>query len=149
MNEIKLSAIDNLIKLSLELLNASQGAFLSADEETKTLKFEVVSLKHGTAEALRRISDRLIGNTVAYGVGLTGKAAELRQAQFATRIDNADMSHVGGDGTPNAVMAVPVVVADRLLGVLTAVRFDRELAFSEEDVRRYSMAAKVASGIIE
>ena len=148
MEESKSRAIKSLIEMSLELLNASQGAFLVADAAAAQLKFEVVAVKHGTAEPLKRVSEKLMGEIVAFGVGITGKAAATRSVQFGSRNAGADLLHVRGDGTPNAVMAVPVLSEDRLLGVMTAVCFDRELSFSSEAARQYSLAAEVAAGML-
>lgn len=137
-----------LVELSLELMNATQGAFLSADDASKMLRFDVVAVKHGTADALKRISEKLIGGIVAYGEGLTGKAASTRTVQFSTRSSDDSFSHVRGDGEPNAVLAVPVIRGDRLFGVLTAVCFDRELSFSDEAARQYQLAACAVSKIL-
>ncbi len=146
-SEIK-DAITCLVELSLELMNATQGAFLSADDVSKMLRFDVVAVKHGTADALKRISEKLVGETVAYGVGLTGKAASTRTIQFSTRSSGDSFSHVRGDGEPNAVLAVPVIRGNQLLGVLTAVCFDRELSFSDEAARQYQLASRVVSKIL-
>ena len=148
MKENTKSGLEALIRLSLELVNASQGAFLEADDDSKTLRFAAVAVKHGTAEMLRRVSERLVGESVAYGEGVTGRAAATRIPQFASRSAGADMSSVRGDGVPNAVMAIPVFDGDRLLGVMTAVCFDRDLAFSDDALRQYGLAATVAATLL-
>lgn len=149
MDENKKSALSSLIKLSLELLNATQGAFLSADDGAKALKFEVVAVRHGTAEILGQMSNRLVGQVTPYGDGVTGRAAITQKPQVATRSEDGDMVHVRGDGIPNAVVAVPVVSEGELLGVLTAVCFDSDLSFSNEVLRQYQMAAVVAAVLLK
>ena len=149
MDENKKSALESLIKLSLELLNASQGAFLSANEGAKVLNFEVVIVRHGTAEILMRMSNKLVGKVTPYGEGVTGRAAITQKPQVAMRSEGGDMAHVKGDGIPNAVVAVPVVSNGELLGVLTAVCFDSDLSFSNEALRQYQMAAAVASVLLK
>jgi len=148
MDERARKAVDNLLQMALELANATQGAFLEADPAEKLLRFSVVSVRPGTAESLKRVSARLLGETVAYGQGVTGLAAITQRPQFSARSTGGDLSHVGGDGTPNAVLAVPVLEGDRLLGVLTAVCFDRELKFTAESVRPYVQAASVTATIL-
>ena len=148
MDERKRTAIDSVLQMALELANATQGAFLEANPTESLLRFSVVSVRQGTAESLKTVSERLIGETVAYGQGVTGLAAVTRKPQFSARSSGGDLSHVGGDGTPNAVLAVPVLEADRLLGVLTAVCFDRELKFSSDAVRPYALAATAVASIL-
>lgn len=148
MDSCKSKAIESVIRLSLELLNATQGAFLSADTSSLTLRFDVVAIRHGVSELLEQTSKKLLGGTVAFGDGVTGRAAITKKAQFSTRNSGGDMSHVVGDGTPNAVVAVPVMKGDRLLGVLTAVCFDGDLEFTGDSARQYQLAATVVAELV-
>lgn len=148
MTPEKKKAIENLISLSLSVVRGSQGAFLSVDSASNRLSFEVIAVCPGLLPILGAISERLVGKSVPIGEGVTGRAAATREAQLATSADGAEFSRVDGDGRPNAVLAVPVIKGEDLLGVLTAVSFDKEHEFSSTAKGTYTVAAQIAAEII-
>ena len=148
MTSEKKKAIENLLALSLSVVRGSQGAFLSADNVNGRLTFDAVAVCPGLSPILDAISARLLGKSVSRGEGVTGRAASTREAQLAANVDEAKFSRVDGDGKPDAVLAVPVIKGEELLGVLTAVSFDREHEFSAAAKDTYTMAAQIAAEII-
>ncbi len=148
MDASKRHAVESLIKLALELTNASQGSLLLSDASSALLRFEVVAVRDGAAAILVQTSQKLLGQVVRFGEGATGMAAESCRPQLATRSGGDNMSHVRGDGVPNAVLAVPVIKDGTLLGVLTAVCFDADLEFSEDSARQYQLAAAVVAELL-
>ena len=144
----KKKAIENLLALSLSVVRGSQGAFLSVDKGNNLLRFEVVAVCPGLLPIVDSISEQLVGKTVPVGDGVTGRAAATREVQMATFADGEAFSRVDGDGKPNAVLAAPVLKGDELLGVVTAVCFDREHEFADTAKDTYVMAARIAAEIL-
>lgn len=145
--EGKRHAIECLLRVGLNLLQASQGAYLSADTCGKALRFDVVAVKDGMSNLLSVLSRRLQGKVVLFGQGVTGRAAAERRGLFASRLESADMAQVQGDGIPNAVLAVPVLRNGVAIGVLTAVCFDQEKTFNESSLANYTLLAEGIAGI--
>ena len=146
--EGKKHAIDCLMRVGLNLLQASQGAYLSADDSGKALRFDVMAVKDGMSSLLDILSRRLQGKIVPFGLGVTGRAAAEKRGLYASRLESADMSQVQGDGVPNAVLAVPVVKNNATVGVLTAVCFDQEKTFNETSLANYTLLAEGIAGIV-
>ena len=134
--------------MGLNLLQASQGAYLSADFSGKALRFDVVAVKDGMSSLLSVLSRRLQGKVVPFGQGVTGRAAEERRGLYASRLESSDMAQVHGDGVPNAVLAVPVVKNGSTVGVLTAVCFDQEKTFNETALANYALLAEGIAEIV-
>lgn len=146
--EGKKHAIECLMRVGLNLLQASQGAYLSADATGKALRFDVVAVKDGMSNLLSILSRRLQGKVVPFGQGVTGRAAAEKRGLYASRLESADMAQVQGDGVPNAVLAVPVVKNNVTVGVLTAVCFDQEKTFNEMSLANYALLAEGLAGIV-
>ena len=146
--EGKKHAIECLMRVGLNLLQASQGTYLSADASGKALRFDVVAVKDGMSNLLSILSRRLQGKVVPFGQGVTGRAAVEKRGLYASRLESVDMAQVQGDGVPNAVLAVPVVKNDATVGVLTAVCFDQEKTFNETSLANYTLLAEGIAGIV-
>lgn len=145
---INIKAMENLLKIGLEMIHASQGAFLSIDAEHQCLTFEVVALRNGLLPVLGEISGKLLGQHLKIGDGIVGRAASLSAKQVASRNKCDALTHISGDGYPNAVMAIPVFKDGEIAGVLSAVLFDRDKYFTEEDACKYELLSIVASELI-
>ena len=148
MTQEKKKAIENLLFLSLSVVSGSQGAFLSVDKDRNLLRFEAVAVCAGLLPIIDTISERLVGKSVPIGEGVTGRAAATREVQFATSADGSIFSRVDGDGKPNAVLAVPVLKGEELVGVMTAVCFDREHELSGTAKDTYVAAAQIAAELL-
>lgn len=141
-------AMDQLVRAGLGVLGADQGSLLLAEPRAKRLRFAMVVDAREDAPPDAPGSN-LVGSTVPYGEGITGMAALTRDVQSAAAADGASFYRVEGDGSPSAVLAAPLLSGDRLLGVLTAVSFDRRKVFSPGDARLYGIFANVAAIVIE
>ena len=138
-----------LIQIGLRILNASEGALLVTEVDQKNLRFAMVASGTGE-ENSRRVSSPLVGKTVPIGEGITGMAALTHDIQAATRASGGErFYHVQGDGSPNAVLAAPMLIGEQLVGVMTAVRFRRGNPFSPEECRTYGMLANIAAVIVD
>ena len=146
--EAKKHAVECLLRAGLNLLQASQGAYLSADVSGKALRFDIVAARDGMSSLLSVLSRRLLGKVIPFGQGVTGRAAAERRGLYASRLESVDMAQVQGDGVPNAVLAVPVVKNGFSVGVVTAVCFDREKTFDETSLANYTLLAEGIAGIV-
>lgn len=143
--------IAQLVGVGLRVLGADEGSLLVTEHGGKSLRFAMVCgpdgmpPKSGTANAM-------IGKEVPIGEGITGMAAlthDVQSASAATGPGPAAFRRVAGDGAPKAVLAAPMLLGDELVGVLTAVSFDRRKTFSVEDSRTYGMLANAAAAVVD
>lgn len=142
-------AMDQLVRAGLGVLGADQGSLLLAEPRAKRLRFAMVVDAREDAAPPGAPGGNLVGSTVPYGEGITGMAALTRDVQSAAAADGASFYRVEGDGSPSAVLAAPLLSGDRLLGVLTAVSFDRRKVFSPDEARLYGIFANVAAVVVE
>ena len=141
--------LEQLIQIGLKILNASQGSLLVAEPDKKNLRFAMVTSKSGLTNARRPLAS-LVGKTVPVGEGVTGMAALTHDVQTSTRASGGrKLYHVRGDGSPDAVLAAPLLMGEHLVGVITAVRFGRGKPFSPEECRTYGMFANIAAMVVD
>lgn len=139
-----------LIAVGLRILGADQGALLLVDQGGRTLRFAMVAGPDGLPPDGKAGSD-LIGHEVPIGEGVTGMAALTRDVQSAADADGSGIPfhRVHGDGKPHAVLAAPMLLDDRLVGVITAVSFNRRQTFSPSQAQTYGILANAAAGIVD
>lgn len=141
--------LEQLIQIGLKILSASQGSLLVAEPDKKNLRFAMVASRTGLAN-FQRLFAQLVGKTVPIGEGITGMAALTHDIQTSTRASGGEkFYHVRGDGSPNAVLAAPMLIGEHLIGVMTAVRFKRGKPFSTEECRTYGMFANIAAVVVD
>jgi diguanylate cyclase (GGDEF)-like protein len=85
--------------------------------------------------------------TIHFGEGLTGKAAMERQPIVSNdaHIDPRAIQVPGTDPTPEAVVCMPLLARDALLGVLTLYRGGANRAFGDEEIELVADFAAVAA----
>ncbi len=140
--EIVQQAIATLIQIGLRTLNADEGSLLLYRKRENELEFVCT-------QGLNRTPPNLTGKTVPMGKGFTGMAALTREIQTSSRAISDGFYHVEDDGSPNTVLAAPMLVDDDLIGVLTAVSFDTEKIFTSEDCHTFGLLALVGGLLIE
>jgi len=133
-----------LIELGAQFVGAEEGSLLVLDEKSNELVFAMTVGSRSSEEAL-------IGQRVPLGKGITGLAAQTREVQigaptFATR--QARKPKTGGE-QPKAVLAAPMLIADRLIGVITAVSFAPRKRFGSREALLYGRIAAVAAVVVE
>lgn len=138
------------IAVGLRILGADEGSMLVAEPDGKSLRFVLVADRDGILPDSSE-SFALIGKCVPIGEGVTGMAAMTHDVQTSAAADGAGIPfhRVRGDRRPNAVLAAPMLLGERLLGVITAVSFDRRRTFSPYQAQTYGMLANVAAGIVD
>ena len=128
-----------LIQLGAQVVNAQEGSLLVYDPEKNDLVF---AMTVGGA-------DTLMGQRVPLDKGLTGLAAATREVQIGAP---TFMGVKQGDGHatgPSGVIAAPMLVADDLVGVITAVTFEPGRRFSSNDGELYGRLAAVAGVVVQ
>lgn len=133
-----------LIELGAQVVGAEEGSLLVLDEKRQELVF---AMTVGS-----RSSERvLIGQRVPLGKGITGLAAQTHEVQigapsFRTR---QAKRRAGGASEPEAVLAAPMLIEDRLIGVLTAVSFAPGKRFTSGDALLYGRIAAVGGVVVD
>ena len=133
-----------LIELGAQFVGAKEGSLLVVDEATSELVFAMTA---GNAESEKS----LIGQRVPLGEGLVGFAAQTHEVQIgAPRFDVPGASDDGQQGgKPTAVLAAPMLIGERLIGVITAVSFDADKRFGSTDAMLYGRLATVAGVVVD
>lgn len=135
---------DQVLRLTVETgvraVGADEGSLLVYDPEANDLTF-VMTYGNAASEAA------LIGQRVPIGQSLLGLAAETGEVQIgAPRYKDAAQSQVM-EGV-KAVLAAPMMVGDRLIGVITAISNKDAKRFSMEDAELYACLATIAALVV-
>jgi diguanylate cyclase (GGDEF)-like protein len=115
--------LDDVLRRALELTGAEHGVFMLADGERGDL---AVERAHGYGER----HSRIMALRLALGQGLSGWAAEQRQAVRVGDV-RADPRYVQGLPEARSNLAVPFVIRERVVGVLS-IESARLHAFTQE-----------------
>jgi GAF domain-containing protein len=126
-----------LVELGAQVVGAEEGSLLVADEKRGDLVF---AMTVGGAASERTLA----GQRVPVGKGIVGLAAQTREVQIG-----APTFGVRQRETPRWVLAAPLLIEDRLVGVITAVRFARGRAFGRADAQLYGRLAAVAGVVVD
>jgi GAF domain-containing protein len=132
-----------LIWTGLQFLGADEGSLLVLDETTNDLRF-VMTL--GNEES----GTMLIGQRVPLGSGVTGLAAATREVQIGAPIYRDIKQSERVDGTaPEAVIAAPILIEDRVIGVITGVSFAKGHRFDSRAGGMFGGFAVIAGVLID
>ena len=126
-----------LIELGAQFVGATEGSLLVLDEEQGDLVFAMTV-------GDRWLEKPIIGQRVPIGEGITGLAAQSREVQIGAPTFGIDQHE-----EPSAVLAAPLLIGDRLIGVLTAVSFEPQKRFDSGDAALYARIASVAAVVVE
>jgi GAF domain-containing protein len=133
-----------LVSLGMRVADADEGSLLVLDETAGDLVF---AMTVGDAAS----EQKLLGQRVPLGTGLTGLAAATREVQIGAPtykgIEQA-AQHAKTDG-PTAVIAAPMLVGDDLIGVITAVSFREGRRFTSRDGDLYAEVASIAGVLVQ
>jgi len=132
--------LDDLLASAVAVVGASDGSLLLRDEETNELVFSVV---HGEAR------DRLTNYRLPSGKGIAGWVAEHKRPLVLTDVRNDPRHYPKIDeafGFQTRTLAcVPLLDADRVLGVLEAVNKNYDRVFTDDDHDLLMVVAHLAS----
>lgn len=135
--------LDRILESALESIRASAGSLLLVDEETNELAFVVV---------LGDVRDKLIGHRMALGEGIAGWVAANRNpvmvgdAHFDSRFSPAVDDDF--DFRTHSMVCVPIIYADKVLGVIQALNKLDGDEFNEGDLALLGVVAQLAAAAI-
>ncbi len=133
-----------LIELGAQVVGAQEGSLLVLDEKRRELVFAMTVGSRSSEQAL-------VGQRVPLGKGITGLAAQTHEVQIGAPIVRTRQAraHASPASQPQAVLAAPMLIADRLIGVLTAVSFAADKRFTSADALLYGRTAAVAGVVVD
>jgi GAF domain-containing protein len=133
-----------LIEMGAQFVGAEEGSLLVLDEARNELVF---AMTVGSSAS----EDALIGQRVPLGRGIVGLAAQTHEVQIGAPTFRTDQSaeRQAEGGGPKSVLAAPMLIADRLIGVITAVTFQGDKRFTSGDALLYGRIAAVAGVVVE
>ncbi len=120
--------LNRIMQSAVDILNCEAGSLLLIDDETGELIFEVV---------VSPVAVQLKGTRLKPGVGLVGKAVETREPVIVNDVMDSSEWHDDTDKETGfqtrSILVVPMLVQDRVLGVLEVMNKKDRLPFSYDD----------------
>lgn len=120
--------LQNILESAVNILNCEAGSFFLVDEQTNELVFRVT---------LGPVAKDLLGQRLPAGSGIVGRAVTTRGPIIENDVSragdwNAGVSEQTGFAT-RALLAVPLLVKDNVIGVIEVINRRDGLPFVEED----------------
>ncbi|MGH7048636.1 MAG: GAF domain-containing protein [Stellaceae bacterium] len=131
-----------LLTLAVAAIEADEGSLLLWDEEIGELRF-VATVGNAESEAA------LHGQRVPLGKGITGLAAATREVQIGAPTYKDIRQTERLSAGPEAVVAAPLIAADRVLGVMTGVSFRTGRRFGSREATVYGEHAAVMAALLD
>jgi GAF domain-containing protein len=129
-----------IVETGVRAVGADEGSLLVYDPEANDLTF-VMTYGNKESESI------LIGQRVPFGQGLAGLAAETGEVQIgAPRYKDVHQSETMGG--IKAVISAPMMLGDKLIGVITAVSNKDAKRFSMDDGQLYACLATIAALVV-
>lgn len=134
----------NILENAVTILNCEAGTLFMVDEQTNDLIFRVT---------IGPVAGNLLGQRLPAGTGIVGRAVQTR-----TPVIENDAKHsivrgkVSTDqqtGTPRSLLAVPMQIKDRVLGVIEVINRRDGLPFVQDDQNILTAFAGQAAVAIE
>ena len=138
------TVLETIVAKAIELLGAEAGSLLLLDEQHNELVFEVTF--GPAAEDLR-------GQRLPFGKGIVGAVAQTRQPQIVneTQTDARWLRDVDRSTafSTRAIVAVPMITKDRVIGVLELINKRDADRFTEDDQQLLTAFATNAAVAVE
>jgi GAF domain-containing protein len=135
-----LQMIQKILEFALEAVGSENGSVLLYDQADRELVFvAVIGLR----------SQELLDYRIPIDQGIAGWVARNRSAALVSDVRNDPRWLPAVDQSvgfhTQCVLAVPLIIEDRLLGVVEVVNSRKEDAFSEQDLQLLTLVARLAS----
>ena len=137
-----------LVELCGQVVGAEEGSLLVVDHTQDPPRELIFAMTVGS----RQSEETLSGQRVPLGEGLAGIAAVTHEVQIGAPLYDGVQQAQRGEappGQPTAVIAAPMLIDDRLVGVITAVSFEAGKRFTNEHAALYARAASVAGVVVD
>ncbi len=138
------SLLSNILENAVHILNCEAGTLFLMDEQTGDLVFRVT---------VGPVANNLLGQRLPAGTGIVGRAVQLR----APVIENDGQRSPAHFGIPDkqtgfvsrSLLAVPMQIKDRVLGVIEVINRKDGLPFVEDDQNLLTAFAGQAAVALE
>jgi signal transduction histidine kinase len=138
--------LERIMEESKEVANAQASSLMLYDEDRDELHFHVALGESGDQQALKREIRLKLGEGIAGTAGATRQSINVRDAQqdprFYRQADAASRFET------RAILAVPMVDRDKLVGVLEVVNKVDEGHFTDTDLHVMEMFSNLAATAI-
>jgi len=118
----------NILENAVNILNCEAGTLFLMDEQTGELIFRVTA---------GPVASNLLGQRLAAGIGIAGRAMQTRAPVIENDGQRSVTRFEGSDKqtgfTSRSLLAVPMQIKDRVLGVIEVVNRRDGLPFVEDD----------------
>jgi sigma-B regulation protein RsbU (phosphoserine phosphatase) len=136
--------LETVVKLASEVVHAESGSLLLMDHATGELYFDVALGDKGGALQQVRLKK---------GEGIAGWVAENRKPAVVNNVADdprwAKKADKASQFQTKAILAVPMLVKDKLIGVMEAINRADGSPFNEQDVQMLEAFAAQAAIAIE
>ena len=135
-----LMMIRKILEVALEAVGSENGSVLLYDQADQELVFvAVIGVR----------SQELLDYRIPIDQGIAGWVARNRSAALVSDVRNDQRWLSAVDQSvgfhTRSVLAVPLIIEDRLLGVVEVVNSRKEDAFSDQDLQLLMLVARLAS----
>ncbi len=136
--------LQRILESAVSILNCEAGTLFLVDEQTDELVFQ---------EVISPVAHSLIGKRLPPGSGIAGKAAQTQSAIIENDVlhstEHFDAVDKQTGFVSRALIAVPLIVKERVIGVLEVINRKDGLPFSEDDKNLLMAFASQAAVAIE
>ncbi|MBL8090081.1 MAG: GAF domain-containing protein [Anaerolineales bacterium] len=136
--------LQNILENAVGILNCEAGSLFLVDEQTDELVFRVT---------VGPVATNLIGKRLPPGTGIVGRAVQTRNAVIENEDQNTQSRFKGIDQqtgfVSRSLMAVPLQVKDRVIGVIEVINRRDGLPFVQNDETLLNAFAGQAAVAIE
>ena len=120
--------LHNILENAVNILNCEAGTLFMMDDQTGDLVFRVT---------IGPVAGNLLGQRLPPGTGIVGRAVQTRAPVIENDAQNSIVrGNVSTDkqtGTPRSLLAVPMQIKDRVLGVIEVINRRDGLPFVKDD----------------
>jgi signal transduction histidine kinase/putative methionine-R-sulfoxide reductase with GAF domain len=136
--------LQNILDSAATILNCEAGSLFLVDETTDELVFKATA---------GPVAQNLAGQRLAPGTGIVGEAVQTRRPVITNNVQQASTWSASTDKTTGfitrAILAVPMQIKERIIGVLEVINRKDGLPFAEDDQNLLSAFAGQAAVAIE
>ena len=120
--------LKNILENAVTILSSEAGSLFLVDEQTDELIFRVT---------VGPVASNLVGQRLPPGTGFVGKAVTARQAVIVNDVQSSSSYNPSTDKQTGfitkTILAVPMEVKDRVIGVIEIINKKDDLPFTEDD----------------
>ena len=136
--------LNNILENAVTILNCEAGSLFLVDEQTDDLIFKVT---------VGPVASNLLGQRLPAGSGVVGRAVQARAPVIDNDAQHSGSRHAATDEqtgfVSRALLAVPLQVKDRIIGVIEVINRRDRLPFGDDDQNLLTAFAGQAAVAIE